>query len=273
MSSIFCDLSEFRRVKFFIGTTSKDVKARDISPNPKKGILLKKSVQNINDPSEKSFQAEVTKFNRNTFIKSKFRRTTTKLESSIMEVVSHKSSNNIKKGTSRFHMNKTVTTLNDIPSSSDLAVKKTRKRVQNQVEVALKIQAKAANRRRVGMADIFGAEINMDQSTLNMMKTTFIYAKSMLAINKKVALAHFTMIPQETKLPHSLSSLQLSTFEQSLDTFLANFVKLLKSSYILHEPELAMTCILHLHRHDQSDISSTRTELDTAALHDIGVCG
>lgn len=237
-----------------MGPHNREVKAKEARAHPSKSILLKKIAPVAEEPSPAiaSFKKEVVKFNQKSFVKSKFKKSSTRMDESLLD--KFESSSPSKKSFKGIRSKKyigTVTTLNDIPSGSDLAVKKTRKRVDKEVDLAHQIQEKAAtNKRRVGLADIFGAELNMDGETLQMVKNTFLYAKSIVNLNKKVAQAHFTLIPLETRLPNALSSVQLTVFEKKLDEFLKSFANLLRSNYILHEPELAMTCNIILTRHD-----------------------
>ena len=133
----------------------------------------------------------------------------------------------------------------DIPTSSDLAVKKARKRVDPVIELARKINEKATQNKQFGLGDIFGAlGINLDEGTLQLLKNTFSFATNMVSMSKEIAKTHFSYIPVFTRLHSGFGVDKLNVFSKELSKFVCLFIDKLRKSYILHKPELALSCKL-----------------------------
>lgn len=257
-----------------------EVKAREVYKKGHPGSLVNNDIIKIEEEgktieeSSKSLTQDVKSYSGKMFLKrsntkvSSISKLDSKLQisrvesSAVPSKISHTRSKSNPTGLNQ-------TTLADIPSSSDMAIKQTRKRIEKAVEIANQINEKANQNKEINFAEIFGvAGLSLDEGTLQLLKSTFSFATNMLTMNKEIAKVYFSYTPLKTRLSPSFDEKKLAEFSKALDKFIFTFADRLQKSYVLHKPELALSSKFPITSDGCPHLDSTGIELGSFVHQD-----
>lgn len=213
------------------------------------------------EQSEKSIAKDVKKYTAKAFVKKKGLKldpvarpapisqfsplNQTHTHNGLKKTMSHGShviiiDNSLKRSKSNPNTMKTI--VSELPTVSDLADKKSRKKVDNEDEMALDMSQKVQPNKEFALGNLFASpDPNIDEGIIQILKNAFSYSYNMIALNKEISKIYFVITPVQTNLQKSFDMKSIDKFAKEIDRFIHNFIEKLRKAYVLHKPHLALS--------------------------------